>query len=380
MAMLYLDHAATTPIRPEARDAMLPYLGERFGNPSGIHGASRRAKDAIEASRERAAALINAAHPLEIVFTGGGTGADNLAVTGTALAAKAGGSVVTTAIEHPAVLESARFVERLGSRVTIVGVGHDGRVAPEEVAAAVDERTAVVSVMAANNETGVIQPVADAARAVRSRFPDVAIHSDAVQAFNSQPVTVGGLGVDLLSLSAHKFGGPQGVGLLYVRDGFKVEPVLHGGEQELGRRSGTHNVAGIVGMIAAMEAAVADREGFRNRVGAARDGFEDELRARIPDISITAPGSPRVASHSHVCFAGLDAETLLVRLDQAGIAAAAGAACHSGAIASSHVLSAMGMSDVAAGRCIRFSFGWTNVSTDGAAAAERVAAVVKEIR
>lgn len=380
MSMLYLDHAATTPMRAEARDAMLPFLGERFGNPSGVHGASRRAKDAIEASRERAAALIGAAHPLEIVFTGGGTGADNLAVTGSVLAATAGGSVVTTAIEHPAVLESARFVERLGSRVTVVGVGNDGRVLPGEIAAAVDERTAVVSVMAANNETGVIQPVADAARAVRSRVPGVAIHSDAVQAFNSQPVTVGNLDVDLLSLSAHKFGGPQGIGLLYVRDGLKVEPVLHGGEQELGRRSGTHNVAGIVGMVVAMEAAVADREDFRNRIEAARDGFENELRARIPDISITASGSPRVASHSHVCFTGVDAETLLVRLDQAGIAAAAGAACHSGAIASSHVLTAMGMSDVAAARCIRFSFGWTDVATDGTTAAERVAAVVEAIR
>ncbi|MEA2058068.1 MAG: cysteine desulfurase family protein, partial [Actinomycetota bacterium] len=315
--MLYLDHAATTPMRPEARDAMLPFLGERFGNPSGVHGASRQAKDAIEASRERAAALIGAAHPLEIVFTGGGTEADNLAVTGTALAATAGGSVVTTAIEHPAVLEPARFVERLGSRVTLVGVGNDGRVLPETIAAAVDDRTAVVSVMAANNETGVVQPVAGTARAVRSRVPDVVIHSDAVQAFNSQEVTVGNLDVDLLSLSAHKFGGPQGVGLVYVRDGLKVEPVLHGGEQELGRRSGTHNVAGIVGMVAAMEAAVADRGDFRNRIEAARDGFENELRTRIPGVSITASGSPRVASHSHVCFAGVDAETLLVRLDQA---------------------------------------------------------------
>jgi cysteine desulfurase len=378
--MLYLDHAATTPMRPEAREAMLPYFDDRFGNPSGIHGASRRAKDAIEASRERAAELIGAAHPLEIVFVGGGTEADNLAITGTALTGTEHGSVVTTAIEHAAVLESARFVERLGHRVTLVGVGEDGRVEPEAVAAAVDDDTVVVSVMAANNETGVVQPVAEAARAVRSRFPDIAVHSDAVQAFNSQPVTVENLDVDLLSLSAHKFGGPQGVGLLYVRDGRRLEPVLHGGEQELGRRSGTHNVAGIVGMVAAMEAAVADREGYRSRVGAARDGFERALVSRLPNTTITGGLSSRIASHSHVCFAEVDAETLLVRLDQDGIGAAAGAACHSGAVASSHVLAAMGMGDAEAARCVRFSFGWPDAAGDGATAGERVAAVVEAIR
>lgn len=378
--MLYLDHAATTPMRPEAREAMQPFLTDRFGNPSGTHAASRRAKDAIEAARERGAELIGAAHPLEIVFTGGGTGADNLAVTGSVLAGANHGSVVATAIEHPAVMESGRFLERMGHEVTFVGVDRNGLVAVDDVVAAVDERTALVSVMAANNETGVVQAVAAIADAVRSCAPRAVIHTDAVQAFASQDVTVSGLGVDLLSLSAHKFGGPQGVGLLSVGDGIKLEPVLHGGGQELGRRSGTHNVAGIVGMVAAMEAAVADRADYISRVGAARDVFESRLAARLPGVAITGAGSRRLPSHSHVCFPDLDAETLLIRLDQVGIAAAAGAACHSGAITASHVLTAMGFTDAAAARCVRFSFGWPNGPEDGVTAAEQVVALVEVLR
>jgi cysteine desulfurase len=234
--------------------------------------------------------------------------------------------------------------------------------------------------MTANNETGVVQPVASIAAAVRSRSPRTVIHTDAVQAFASRDVTVAALGADLLSLSAHKFGGPQGVGLLSVRDGIKLEPVLHGGGQELGRRSGTHNVAGIVAMVAAMDAAVADRGDYNVRVGGARDAFEWELVARLPGVSVTGVGTERLPSHSHVCFPAVDAETLLIRLDQEGVAAAAGAACHSGAIASSHVLTAMGLTDAAATRCVRFSFGWPNGPADGVAAAQQVVALVETLR
>ncbi|MFB3049737.1 MAG: cysteine desulfurase family protein, partial [Acidimicrobiia bacterium] len=205
--MIYLDNAATTPMRPEASAAMQPYLGDRFGNPSGVHAVSRRAKDAIEEARERIAAALGASHPLEIVFTGGGTDADNLAVVGSALAS--GGGVVTTAVEHDAVLESARFVQRLGHPVTFVGVDGDGRVDPAKVIAAVDDHTAVVSVMSANNETGVIQPGREVADALAAAAPDVLFHTDAVQAFASLPVTVGATGADMISVSAHKIGGPQ---------------------------------------------------------------------------------------------------------------------------------------------------------------------------
>ena len=377
--MLYLDHAATTMTRPEVREAMAPHLGAEFGNPSGIHAVSRRAKNAVEAAREQAAELIGAERPLEIVFTGGGTESDNLAVAGTALAAGRRGGVVTTATEHSAVLETARFLKGLGCPVEIVGVDSSGRVDPADIAAVVDPGTVVVSVMAANNETGRVQPVRQVAAAARAINPEVAMHTDAVQAFISEEITVETTGADLITLASHKLGGPQGVGLLYVRNGVELEPVIHGGGQELERRSGTHNVAGIVGMVKAMELAAADREGFRARVGAARDRFEAALRARFPEIVVNASQS-RLVQHAHLRIPGVSVETLLIRLDQGGIAAAAGSACHSGAIDVSHVLEAMGLSKEEAAECIRFSFGWVHTAEDGEPAARRVLAILEELR
>jgi len=375
--MIYLDHAATTPMRPEAVDAMEPWLHDRFGNPSGVHAVSRGAKDAIEAARERIAAAIGAAHPLEIVFTGGGTDADNLAVTGAAI--ERSGDVVTTAIEHDAVLQSARFVERLGHQIRVVGVDDDGRVDPDEVVGAVTPNTAVVSVMTANNETGVVQPVRRIADELAATAPGVLFHTDAVQAFASLPVTVDDTGAALISISAHKIGGPQGVGCLYVRDGVKLEPVIHGGGQELGRRSGTHNVAGIVGFAAAVDAAAADRRRYRSVVGGARDRFEAELITRVK-MDVTGVGSDRLVSHSHVRFHGVRSETLLIRLDGAGISAAAGAACHSGAQLTSHVLDAMGVSQSESAEYVRFSFGWTDVTATAGEAAARVAEIVETLQ
>jgi cysteine desulfurase len=373
--MPYLDHAATTPLRPEAREAMEPYLGELFGNPSGVHAVSRRAKDAIEEARERLAAALGAAHPLEIVFTGGGTDADNLAIIGAALPGS--GGVVTTAVEHDAVLESARFVERLGHPVEFIGVDGAGRVDPDAVAAAADGDTAIVSVMMANNETGVVQPVRQVADAVRST--GALFHTDAVQAFASLPVTVEDTGADLITISAHKIGGPQGVGCLYVRDGVKLEPVLHGGGQELGRRSGTHNVAGIVGFAAAVDAAVADRRRYRSVIGATRDRFETELADRVK-VDVTGAETERLVSHAHLRFPGVVSETLLIRLDQAGVSASAGAACHSGARLTSHVLEAMGIPADEGAEYVRFSFGWTDVPATAGEAAELVAGVVESLQ
>ena len=377
---MYLDHAATTTLRPEARDAMEPFLGDVYGNPSGMHRNARAAKNAVEAARELIAALLGAGRPLDVVFTGGGTEADNLGVAGPALADGRRGGVVTSAIEHEAVLDTAAHLERLGCPVAVVGVSSFGRVDPAEVAAAVDDRSAVVSVMTANNELGTLQPLADIASAVHDRSPGVVVHTDAVQAAVSEDVSIPATGVDLLSLAAHKFGGPQGVGALYVRDGIVLEPVLHGGGQELGRRSGTLNVAGIVGMAAAFEAAVKDRDEFRHNVGAARDRFEDELRRRFPDISVNGDVHHRLVQHSHLRLPGVPAETLLIRLDQAGIAAAAGSSCHSGAVEPSHVLTAIGMSPAAAAECVRFTFGRGHGEDDGAIAAASVAAVVEELR
>ena len=367
--MLYLDHAATTPMRPEARDAMEPWLTDGFGNPSGIHDVSRRAKSALEDARERAARLLGAAHPLDIVFTGGGTGSDNLGVAGPALAKDGRGGVVTTAIEHEAVLETARFLERLGCPLQIVGVDDDGIADPAEIAASVVPGTSVVSVMAANNETGARQPLREIADAVREVGRAI-VHTDAVQSFVSEEVSVQSTGADLITLASHKFGGPKGVGLLMAPREITLEPVIHGGGQELDRRSGTHNVAGIVGMVAAMEAAVADRDRFGADVADARHRFEETLTARVEGFDVTA-ADRRLVQHSHVRIPGVSAETLLILLDGLGLAGSAGSACQSGAIEPSHVLAAMGLGAHAT-EYLRFSFGWTTTPEDGDNAAAMV--------
>lgn len=375
--MLYVDHAATTPMRPEVAEAMRPYEGDMFGNPSGVHGIARRAKDALEEARERVAQLLGC-EPLEVVFTGGGTESDNLAVKGAALASGRRGGVVTVATEHEAVLQSAEFLSRLGCPVTIVDVDENGLVAPEAVAAAVTGETAVVSVMWANNETGVIQPVSEVAAAVRRVSGSVVVHTDAVQAAVSEDVTADGL--DLLTIAGHKLGGPKGVGALIVRSGIPLEPVMHGGGQELGRRSGTHNVAGAVGLATALETAVADRDRFRRDVGEARRRFEERLTSKLADVVINAPEDRRLVQHSHVRIPGIRNETVLIRLDRAGVAASAGSACQSGASSPSHVLTAMGMTPEQARECLRFSFGWTTRPEDGDELADAVVAAVEGSR
>ncbi len=359
-------------MRPEARAAMEPFLGPDFGNPSGLHEVSRRAKNAVEEARERLAEVLGAAHPLDVVFTGGGTESDNLGVAGPALAGGARGGVVTTAVEHEAVLATAGFLGRLGCPVAIAPVDRRGVVDPAEVASLVTAQTRVVSVMAANNETGAVQPVPEVVAAVR-RAGDPVIHTDAVQAMVSRRVHLGDLGVDLLTIAAHKVGGPKGVGALVVRPGIDLEPVLHGGGQEVGRRSGTHDVAGIVGMAAAVDAAADDRERFLADVGEARKRFEAALSAAMPGVRFTLDdGVDRLVQHSHFRIPGVDAETLLIRLDAAGVAASAGSACHSGAREVSHVLAAMGMAPADAAGCVRFTFGWTTRPGDGDAAAAAV--------
>ncbi len=375
--MYYVDHAATTPMRPEVWSAMEPFGGEAFGNSSGSHGISRRAKNALEEARERAAALIGA-EPLEIVFTGGGTEADNLAIKGAALAGGSPGGVVISPTEHEAVIESATFVERLGRPVVQAEVDRFGRVNPQAVAALVDDRTSVVSVMLANNETGVVQAVAEVASAMADRA--ALTHTDAVQAFATRSIDVKVLGVDLLSLAAHKFGGPRGVGLLFVREGVALEPVLHGGGQELGRRSGTHNVMGVVGMATAMELAEKHRDEVVDLVTTERDAFEAALVKRLPGVVATVAEADRLSSHSHVSIPGIRNETLLVRLDRAGVAASAASACQSGAATVSHVLEAMGMTPDEARQCLRFTFGWTTLAGDGETVARIVTQEVEALR
>ncbi len=377
--MHYLDHAASSPLRPEAWEAMAPFRAESFGNPSGVHEVSRRAKNALEDARDRVAGLLGA-DPLEIVFTGGGTEADNLAIKGAALAGGRRGHVITSPTEHDAVLESAAFVERMGCKVSYARVDQHGRVDPNDVASLVTGDTAVVSVMLANNETGVLQPVAEIGQAVRAAGSSAVVHTDAVQGFVSEAVDVEALGVDLLTLAAHKFGGPKGVGVLYVRSGTALEPLLHGGGQELGRRSGTHNVMGAVGLAAAMQALESERDEFRTRVRAERDAFEARLIELVPDASVTVGEAPRAVQTSHMRLPSILNETLLMRLDARGVAASAASACQSGAATVSHVLEAMGMSPAEARQCLRFSFGWSTPVGEGPTVAEIVAGEISALQ
>ena len=302
--MIYLDHAATTPMRPGVWEAMEPFAVDRFGNSSGAHDVSRRAKNALEEAREQIAELIGAA-PMEIVFTSGGTESDNLALKGAAWSPETRTGVVTVATEHDAILESADLISRFGHPVSIIGVDRDGRVDPAELAAAVDQSTAVVSVMALNNETGVVQDIPSLVSAVRDKTEDVLFHTDAVQAFGSENVRVDELGVDMMTVTGHKFGGPKGAGILYVREGTVLEPLVHGGGQELGRRSGTHDVAGAVGLATAMSLAVADRDRFKHEIGPIRDDFEKRLVDAIDRAVVNTPPTNRSHHHLNIRIPGV---------------------------------------------------------------------------
>jgi len=369
---VYLDHAATTPMRPEAVEAMVALLSERFGNPSGSHAVAREANKSLEEARDIVAACLGA-RPGEVVFTGGGTEADNLAILG--VHALRPGAVVCTAIEHHAVLHACAAV--------------DGRVAPVLPSGVVDlDRLAdllgpdvtVVSVMLANNEVGTVEPLDDVARLVRERAPRAVLHTDAVQAFPWLDVASLAATADLVAVSAHKFGGPKGVGALVVRDGVKVAPIIHGGGQERDRRSGTHNVAGIAAMAAAMQATVADREATVARVAPLRDRLADGLLAAVPDSAETGDRATKVAGNCHLSFAGVESEALLVLLDGDGICASAGSACTSGALEPSHVLTAMGLPRRRALGSLRLSLGTTTSAADVDAALAAVPAAVARLR
>lgn len=376
---VYLDHAATTTPRPTAMAAMREAVATMHGNASGIHGAARRSRNALEEAREQAADLIGASRPSEIVFTSGGTESDNLAVVGTARASVRR-RVVVSAIEHKAVLESARSLERFGYTVTQVPVDSHGVVIPETVAASIGSDVAVISIMAANNEVGTIQPISEIAEVIRSVDAEIPFHTDAVQFFVGCDLDAAALGVDLASLAAHKFGGPTGVGLMYIASGTRLEPILMGGGQEAGRRPGTSNVAGVLGMVAAMREVVAERDRFTALARAERDSFEATLTNADPTISVTTASAKRLPHFSHIRVPSVSAETLLIRLDQVGVFAAAGSSCQSGAVEPSHVLSAMGIRDEVAGEYVRITFGWDTKPGTGARAARIVQATIADLR
>ena len=369
-------------MRPEAIAAMEPFFRTTFGNPSGGHSAARAAKTALEEAREEIAELLGA-RPAEIVFTAGGTEADNLAIKGAARAARANTAadgVVTAAFEHKGVLAATERLGRDGFRCTTVGASRGGIVDVDALVAAVDERTAVVSLMLVNNEVGTIQPLTDVAERVRAVAPSAVVHTDAVQAVPWLDVATAAAAADLVAISAHKFGGPKGSGVLVVRNRVALEPLIEGGGQEGGLRSGTSNVAGVVAMAAALRATCATREADVVRVARLRDRLVDGLGVAVPDVFENGDRARKVAGNAHVGFRGIEAETLLVALDHAGICAAAGSSCSSGATEPSHVLAAMATPRADALASIRLSLGFASTDADVDAALERIPRAVAQLR
>jgi cysteine desulfurase len=359
-------------MRPEAVDAMLPFLTERFANPSGSHSASRDARRALDEARDVVAAALGCA-PGEVVFTGCGTEADNLAVLGTIR--RHGGGAVCPTTEHHAVLHS---VEHLGGRV--IAVDTAGAVDLDRLADALDESVSLVSVMAVNNEVGTISPLADVVALVRERAPGALFHTDAVQGFQWLDLPAATSGCDLVAVSAHKFGGPKGVGALVVRGQASVEPLLMGGGQERDRRSGTHNVAGIVAMAEAMRVTATTRAATVDRVGALRDRLLDGLLAEVPGLVETVPRDRKAAGSAHVCIEGVENEALLFLLDRGGVCASAASACSSGAMEPSHVLAAMGVPRTMAAGALRLSLGWASEADEIDRVLEVLPAAVSRLR
>ena len=357
---VYMDYAATTPVRPEVLEAMAPYFSERFGNPSSLYALAREAKEAVEEARGRVAAAIGA-DPGEIFFTAGGTEADNWAIKGTALRGK-GDHIVTSAIEHHAVIQPCRALERQGYRVTYLPVDEFGRVDPADAEGAIADETILVSVMAANNEIGTIQPI----RAIADIAHDhgVPFHTDAVQAIGAYPVDVDDMGADLLALSAHKFGGPKGAGALYIRRGTRIGTFMDGGAQERGRRAGTENVPGIVGLGRAIEVATADIEGHSRRLAAMRDRLIQGILDDIPDTRLNGHPIERLANNVSVAFRYVEGESILLLLDALGIAASTGSACTSASLEPSHVLTACGLPHEEAHGSLRLTLGSQNTGED----------------
>jgi cysteine desulfurase len=378
----YLDYAATTPMRPEARAAMEPFLAVSFGNPSGGHTAARAAKTGLEEARERVAEALGA-EPADVVFTAGGSEADNLAVKGAAHAARDAGKgdgVVTAAFEHKAVLASCDRLEREGFRVRRVGAGTDGVVDVDALVDALDERTVVVSVMLVNNEVGTVQPLDDIAAAVHERAPGAVLHTDAVQAVPWLDVAAACAPAQLVSISAHKFGGAKGSGALVVRGHVRLDPLVEGGGQERGLRAGTSDVAGAAAMAAALEATQRSRVADVVRLGSLRDRLADGLLAAVPDAFENGNRARKVAGNAHLGFLGVEAEALLVALDASGVYAAAGSSCSSGATEPSHVLTAMGVPDDAARSSIRLSLGFASTDADVDTALAVVPETVAKLR
>jgi len=376
----YFDHAATTPLDPAVLEAMRPYLAGEYGNPASLYELANRAERAVERARAQVAALLGA-EPREIVFTSGGTEGDNWALKALALReGRAPGRVVTSTVEHHAVIESAEYLEKLGGEVTHVAVDGHGRVDPAAVAEALDvgEKPAVASIMAANNEVGTIEPVGQIAALCRER--GVPFHTDAVQAVGKVPFDAHALGVDLASISSHKIYGPKGVGAMYVRRGFRLAGFMHGGAQERGRRAGTVNVAGVVGLGKAAELAREGLEAERARLAALGERLAEGLLGRVPKIAITGHPTERLPGFVSFTAQGVEGEAMLLGLDAEGFAVSSGSACTTGSLEPSHVLLAMGIPPEVAHGSVRISLGRENTGEEVGRFLEVFGRVVERLR
>lgn len=378
MKRQYFDHNATTPVAPEVVRALLPYLENNYGNASSIHTFGQDARSGVEQARRQVAALLNA-KPAEIVFTSGGTEADNLAVLGVVRAsAKPRKHLVTTTIEHPAVLAACRHLEDEGVDVSYISAGSKGVVAVEDVRAAIRPETVLITVMHANNELGTVQPIQQIARLAREA--GIPFHTDGVQSAGKLTTDVQELGVDLFALSGHKIYAPKGVGALYVRKGTVLEPVAFGGRHERGRRPGTENVPGIVGLGKAAELARANLASESARLAALRDRLERGILERIEHVTVNGGGRERTPNTTNIRFDSIEGEAMVIALDLKGVAVSSGAACSSGAVEPSHVLTAIGLSADQARSSIRFSLGKQNTEADVEALIEALAGVVGHLR
>lgn len=378
MKKVYLDYAATTPAHPKVVEAIQPYYSEIYGNPSSIHSFGQEAKAAVVSAREKLASMLGA-DTSEIVFTSGGTESDNFALEGIAFRNKdKGNHIITSKIEHHAILECCNFLKKQGFEITEVPVDKDGLVNSDDVKKAITDKTILVSIMHANNEIGTIEPIADIAKITKEK--KIYFHVDAVQTVGHIPINVNELGVDLLSLSAHKFYGPKGVGALYIRKGTKITPFFHGGAQESNRRASTENVPGIVGLGTACDIAMAEMKEESEKLSKIRDSLIKGLFATIPDIILNGHPTLRLPNNVNVSIKYVEGESMLLHLDLKGIAASSGSACTSGSLDPSHVLLAIGLTHEVAHGSLRFSLGRLTTEKDIEYVIETLPPIVANLR
>ncbi|MFU0800296.1 MAG: cysteine desulfurase NifS [Xylanivirga thermophila] len=359
---VYMDHSATTPVRREVMDEMLPYFTEKFGNPSSIYTFARRSKSAVEDSRVKVANAIGALTD-EIYFTGGGSEADNWALKGIAFANRSKGNhIITSSIEHHAILNTCKYLEKQGFEVTYLPVDKEGIIDIGELQRSITDKTILISIMTANNEIGTIQPIAEIGKIAKEN--GIYFHTDAVQAIGNVPIDVKDMNIDLLSLSAHKFYGPKGIGALYIKKGIKIDNIIHGGGQERNRRGGTENLSGVIGLGKAIELATRDIEGHNKKIIAMRDRLLDGIMDKIPYTKLNGHREKRLPGNINVSFEFIEGESLLLLLDGAGICASTGSACSSGSLDPSHVLLAIGLPHEKAHGSLRLSLGDLNTEED----------------